>query len=222
MPWILLSLLFLWCALREVRASIVAPPGFDSPSPVSKPYLTTVLVLAVLCAWPPLHRWHFEHFLSAKATELAENHRARVHCSTMFDTIFDPEMLAGGHADPRTGKIVIQPPGCTALSSYLHHAGRASEQELWSLGLFTHESMHVRGELNEVLTECEAVQRNYRAAKLLGVPDRIAKENALDYYRIIYRRRSELGYMQAQYYSNECAPGQTMDEHLSDSTWAEF
>ena len=222
MVWILLSLLFLWCAFREVYASIVAPPDFDSPRPVSKPYLATVLALAALFAWPPLYRWHFEHFLSAKATELADNHRARVHCSTMFDAIFDPEMLAGGHADPRTGKIVIQPPGCTTLSSYLRHAKRASEQELWSLGLFTHESMHVRGELNEALTECEAVQRNYRAAKLLGIPDRIAKENALDYYKIIYQRRSEQGFMQAQYYSSECAPGKAMDEHLSDSTWADF
>ena len=222
MPWIFLSLLCLWCAFREVHASIVAPPDFDSPRPVSKPYLATVLILAALFAWPPLHRWHFEHFLSGTATELADNHRARVHCSTMFDAIFDPEMLAGGHADPRTGKIVIQPPGCTALSSYLRHAKRASEQELWSLGLFTHESMHVRGELNEALTECEAVQRNYRAAKLLGVPDRIAKENALDYYKIIYQRRSQQGFMQAQYYSSECAPGKAMDEHLSDSTWADL
>jgi hypothetical protein len=66
------------------------------------------------------------------------------------------------------------------------------------------------------------VQRNYRAAKLLGVPDRVAKENALDYYRIIYRRRSEQGFMQAQYYSSECAPGKAMDEHLSDSAWADL
>ena len=222
MPWILLSLLFFWCAYRVVVASIVAPAGFDSPRPVSKSYVAIMLILAALLAWPPLHRWHFEHFLSAKATVLADNHAARVHCSTVFDSIFDPEMLAGGHADPRTGKIVIQPPGCTTLSSYLHHPGRASESELWSLGLFTHESMHVRGELNEALTECEAVQRNYRAAKLLGVPDRIAKENALAYYKIIYRRRSTRGYMQAQYYSSECAPGKAMDEHLSDSSWADF
>jgi len=222
MPWILLSLLFFWCAYREVVASIVAPAGFDSPRPVSKSYVAIMLILAALLAWPPLHRWHFEHFLSAKATVLADNHAARVHCSTVFDSIFDPEMLAGGHADPRTGKIVIQPPGCTTLRSYLHHPGRASESELWSLGLFTHESMHVRGELNEALTECEAVQRNYRAAKLLGVPDRIAKENALAYYKIIYRRRSTRGYMQAQYYSSECAPGKAMDEHLSDSSWADF
>ena len=222
MPWILLSLLFFWCAYREVLGSIVAPAGFDSPRPVSKSYLAIVLILAALLAWPPLHRWHFEHFLSAKATELADNHRARVHCSTAVDSIFDPEMLAGGHADPRTGKIVIQPPGCTTLRSYLHHPGRASESELWSLGLFTHESMHVRGELNEALTECEAVQRNYRAAKLLGVPDRIARKNALDYYKIVYQRRSTGGFMQAQYYSSECAPDKALDEHLSDSTWADF
>ena len=28
--------------------------------------------------------------------------------------------------------------------------------------------------------------------------------------------------MQAQYYSSECAPGKAMDEHLRDSTWADF
>jgi hypothetical protein len=222
MLWILASLFFVWCAFREIRASIVAPSGFDSPRPIYKPYLAIVLVLAALLAWPPLHRWHFEHFLSARATELADNHRARVHCSTVVDTIFDPEMLAGGHADPRTGRIVIQPPGCSTLSAYLRHPDRATEQELWSLGLFTHESMHVRGQLDEALTECEAVQRNYRSARLLGVPDRTARENALDYYKIIYKRRSTLGPMQSQYFSPECAPGKAMDEHLSDSTWADF
>jgi hypothetical protein len=222
MLWILLSLACLYCVFREVASSIVAPPGFDLPRPVYKPYLVTMVVLAAVFAWPPVHRWHFESFLSDRATELADNHRAQVHCSTMVDTIFDPEMLAGGHADPQTGKIVIQPPGCSTLSSYLRHPQRASKHELWSLGLFTHESMHVRGELDEARTECEAVQRNYRAAKLLGVPDRIAKENALEYYRVIYQRRSQLGPMQAQYYSSECAPGKAMDEHLSDSTWAEF
>jgi hypothetical protein len=219
--WLVLSLLFLWLAYREVRASVVVPAGFDSTRPVYKPYLAVVLALAVLCAWPPLHRWHFEHFLAVRATELADNHRARVHCNTLFDSIFDPELLAAGHADPRTGQIVIQPPGCTVLSSYLSHPERASEQEIWSLGLFTHESMHVRGEMNEPRTECQAVQRNYRAARLLGVPDRVAKENALAYYRIIYLRRQQLGIMQAMYFSPDCAPGKAWDEHLSDSTWAD-
>jgi hypothetical protein len=64
------------------------------------------------------------------------------------------------------------------------------------------------------------VQRNYRAAKLLGVPDETAKKNALHYYNITYQMRGKIGGMQSAYYSVECAPGKTMDEHLSDSTWA--
>jgi hypothetical protein len=81
--------------------------------------------------------------------------------------------------------------------------------------------MHVRGELNEARTECEAVQRNYRSAKLLGVPDATAKRNALDYYNDLYKARRDEGIMQATYYSDECMPGGAMDEHLSDSTWAQ-
>jgi hypothetical protein len=220
MLWILTSLFFLWCAFREIRASSVAPLGFDAPRPVYKPYLVTLLLLAMLFAWPPVRRWQFEHFLSAKATELADDHRARVHCNTVFDTMLDPEMLAAGHANPQTGKIGIQHPWCGRLRSYLNHPARASEDELWSLGMFTHESMHVRGELDEALTECEAVQRNYRAAKLLGVPARTAKMNAVDYYNVLYKRRGKIGGLQGAYYSDECAPGKAMDEHLADSTWA--
>jgi hypothetical protein len=221
MLWILISLFFLWCAFREVRASCVAPPGFDAPRPIYKPYLSAVLALAAVFAWPTLHRWYFEHFLSVKATQLADNHRASVHCNTVLDTMLDPEMLAAGHANPRTGKIAIQQPWCSRLMSYLRHPERASAEELWSLNMLTHESMHVRGELNEAITECEAVQRDYRAAKLLGVADAVAKRNALDYYRLLYRRRGTMGIMQAAYYSEQCAPGKALDEHLSDSTWAD-
>jgi hypothetical protein len=218
--WILASLFFWWCAFREVSGSIVAPAGFDFPRPVSKPYLALVLALAVGFGWQPVHTWYFEWLLSAKATELADNHRAKVHCNTLFDTMLDPEMLASGHANPRTGKIAIQQPWCGTLMSYLRHPGRATHQELDSLDIFTHESMHIRGELNEARTECQAVQRNYRAAKLLGVLDATAKQNALDIYNINYQQRGKIGGMQAAYYSDQCAPGKAMDEHLIDSTWA--
>jgi hypothetical protein len=220
MLWILTSLFFLWCAFHEVRTSLVAPPGFSQPLPLSKPYLAVVLALAVVFAWPPVHTWFFERFLSAKATELADGRRAKVHCNTVWDTMLDREMFAAGHANPDSGEIGLQHPWCSTLRSYLNHPDHANEGELWSLAMFTHESMHVRGELNEARTECEAVQRNYRAAKLLGVPDTVAKRNALDYYNILYKERAKQGIMQAEYYSDECAPGKAMDEYLSDSTWA--
>ena len=220
MLWILASLFFFWCGFREVRRSIVPAPGFDVPTPISKSYLAIVLSSAVILAWPPAHTWYFEGFLARRATELADNHPAKVHCNTLFDTMLDPEMLAAGHANPKTGKIVIQKPWCGTLMSYLRHPGRASDEELESLDMITHESMHVRGELNEAITECEAVQRNYRAAKLLGVPDDVAKRNALDYYNTIYQQRGKIGGLQGAYYSEQCAPGKSMDERLSDSTWA--
>jgi hypothetical protein len=220
MLWILASLFFWWCAYREIRNSLVARPDFDSPAPVSRPYLAVVVVLAVACAWPTVHRWYFQHFLSIRASVLADNRRATVHCNTLFDTMLDPEMLASGHADPRTGKIGIQSPWCDVLGSYLRHPSRADPRELESLDMFTHESMHVRGEMNEAITECEAVQRNYRAAKLLGVADETAKRNALEYYNNGYQQRGKIGGMQAAYYSEQCAPGKSMDEHLSDSTWS--
>ena len=220
MLWILISLFFCWCAFREIRGSIVAPAGYDFPQPISKFYLGVVLGLAVLFAWPTVHRWYFQWYLSVKATELADNHRAKVHCNTTFDTMLDPSMLAAGHANPRTGEIGIQKPWCNTLMSYLAHPARATELEIQSLNILTHESMHVRGEMNEAKTECEAVQRNYRAAKLLGVPDGVAKQNALDYYNNSYKRRAIIVGLAGEYYSPECAPGGAMDEHLSDSTWS--
>ena len=220
MLWILASLFFCYCAFREIRASLVAPPGYDLPQPITKPYLALVVGLALLCAWPPFHTWRFQRFLSAKATELAEGHRAQVHCNTLFDTMLDPAMLAAGHADPRTGRIVLQKPWCGVLMDYLSHPERADRKELESLDMFTHESMHVRGELNEAVTECQAVQRDYRAAKLLGVPAAVAKRNALTYYTVFYQERGKVGGMQSAYYSEQCAPDRGLDEHLSDSTWS--
>lgn len=220
MLWIAASLVCLWCAWREVRASLVAPPGFDFPQPVYTPYLLLVLGLACAFAWPPLHTIYLEHYLAEKATTLAEGQRARVHCNTLFDTMLDPHMLAAGHADPRTGQIVIQKPWCDRLTSYLRHPDKAGWEELASLDMITHESMHVRGELDEARTECQAVQRNYRAARLMGVPEEIARRNALDYYTILYQERAAIGGLTGSYYSPLCAPGKAWDEHLEDSTWA--
>ena len=125
MLWILASLFFFWCAFREIRGSIIAPAGYDFPRPASKPYLAIVLALASAFAWPPVHTWYFQGFLSVRATKLADNHRAKVHCNTLFDTMLDPEMLASGHANPKTGKIAIQQPWCGTLMAYLRHPDRA-------------------------------------------------------------------------------------------------
>lgn len=203
MLWIMASVFFCWLIFRELTSHM----------PLHGTYLVILIVLALSCAWPPFHHWRFERFLSATARQLAETQQANVHCNTLFDTIFDEEVRIAGHANPKTGDIVIQYPKCSVLMNYLDHPLRASMEEIITLNILTHESMHARGEYNEAKTECQAVQRNYRTAKILGVPDHIAKQNALDYYNNYYLKRSD------SYFSKECAPGKMMDEHLNDSIW---
>ncbi|WP_131782843.1 hypothetical protein [Legionella gresilensis] len=217
MIWTLLALFFWWLIYRELKNPISKFLGFetDMALPVSKGYLALLFVLALLCSWLSLSQWHFQRYLTKVARQLSQNPSAIVHCNTLFDTIFDEEVGITGHADIKKGYIVIQYPRCKFLKNYISHPKQATLEELISLNTLTHESMHVRGEYNEAKTECQAIQRNYLTAKLLGVPAQIAKKNALDYYARVYLKRRDM------YFSKDCAAGKKLDEQLPDSIWAE-
>jgi hypothetical protein len=210
MFWIALSSFWCWLIVREFRS--------PAATGVWKPYVGILSGLALICIWQPIHTWLFQRQMSAIATELAEGHVAHLHCNSVLDTMFDPNSTNIGHASPQTGAIAFQYPWCNTLMAYIRHPQRADREELASLGMLTHESMHVRGEMNEARTECQAVQRNYRTAKMLGVPERIAKRNALDYYYSLYESRSFDG--PNPYFSDQCVPGGALDERLGDSSWA--
>ncbi|STX28513.1 Uncharacterised protein [Legionella beliardensis] len=217
MIWTLFALFFWWLIYRELKGPLLHFFGFkrNVAMPVFKGYLVLLFVLALLCSWPPLHRWYFQRFLTDIARQLSQNPTAIVHCNTLFDTLFDEDVGVGGHADINKGFIVIQYPRCKLLADYIRHPEQATREELISLNILTHESMHVRGEYDEAKTECQAVQRNFLTAKLLGVPALIAKENALNYYVHIYLKRRD------SYFSKDCAAGKALDEHLPDSIWPE-
>lgn len=222
MLWMLFSLFCCWLLLREFLRKRIPKEGYEAPdtSPIDRVYVSILLVLALGSGWIPLHRLWFEHMLSEKASLLAAPNRAHVHCNTVFDTFLDTNSLAAGHANPENGQIVFQHPWCDRLMDYLSHPERASDAEIASLNILTHESMHVRGEYDEARTECQAVQRNYRTARLLGVPDHAARKSAWYYYKHAYKRRAEIGGMSEAYFSADCVPDGPLDEHLPDSTWA--
>lgn len=219
MPWLFAALFFAWLIYRELRRPYKLEEGYDRPedgTPVFIPYVVILSVLVVACLYPPVSLWNFERFLTAKANVLTENGLAKVHCNTVFDTFFDANNNAAGHANLQTGRIVFQYPHCQRLMDYLAHPAKADRPEIFALGIFTHEAMHVRGEVNENRTECQAVQRMAFAARLLGVPERAALEGARYYYRDIYLRRAEAI---THYFSTECAPGKSLDERLADAPW---
>jgi hypothetical protein len=216
MLWILFSVFFCALAVREIFGAGRA----ERSEPIYVPYLILVLLLALGFAWPPFNTWRFERLLEEKAGLLAEGRPVSVHCNTLFDTMLDRNMLAAGHANPRTGEIVFQKPWCDVLRDYLDAPERADDRQIVALNLFTHEVMHIRGEMNEAATECQAVQYNVRAARLLGVPAPLAKAHARHYYTALYSRRGKVGGYSGVYFSKQCASGAALDLALPDSTWS--
>lgn len=218
MLWQVLAGLFVWLALCELDSGIAAKPGYPDRGEISAWYLGTMLAIAVSFAYLPMLTWLFERFLADKARIIAESKNVTVHCNTLFDTAFHPMLLAAGHANPETGHIVFQKPWSGVLMGHLKHPERMDEKEILIVQMFTHEAMHARGESNEAITECQATQRHYRAACLLGLPEDIARISGMQFDRANYETRRQIGGMQVPTYSEKCVPGMELDEKLEDST----
>lgn len=199
---ILLALCFFGLAVKEVLRK-------KTIDPLDKPFISIMVLLGVACAWSPIRTWAFESYLEDMTALLSGNFAVSVHCNTALDSIFDNQLNVAGHANPRTGKVVFQIPWCDHIRNYIKDPASANEEEIFSLVLFTHEAMHIRGELNERKTDCEAIQRLIRAARLFEVPDYISIRHANHYYKNIYPRHP--------YFSEKCVPDSEWDENLMDS-----
>lgn len=220
MLWLFISGLFLWLIVYHIYFAHVAPEGYDQPhSKISYGYLAALFILAFGFAYPPISTWQFERFLTQKARMMSESPKAKVHCNSVADTFFDPNVFAAGHAQPVSGEIVFAHQWCDRLKNHLRQPEKATREGIIAVHIFTHEAMHIRGELDEAKTECQAIQRYARAAMLLGIPRHLAKQHGMSYYQGEYQMRASAGQMSAQYFSPECAPKKQLDEHLSDSTW---
>lgn len=200
---------FFWLILRDFRSE--HPTSKDSVS-FNRVYRITLLVLGLVCLWFPFDQWRFNQFLSEKATLLAGGEAVDIHCDSAIDAIFEAGVGRAGTAYIEDRQIIFHHSWCGKLKDYLDQpSGELTRRQQFSLHLFTHEVMHIRGERDEQKTDCQAVQRDYQAARLLGVPEGPAKDIALHYYRSEYPKHP--------YYSARCHPGGPLDEVLVNSTW---
>lgn len=220
MLWLFGSGLCALLLLREIARPIIVPKGYDKPdpAPLDWSYIAITAALAILLAWSPVKLWLFERALTQHARVLSGNSKAHVHCNTVFDSFFDPNYLFAGHASFETGRIVFQRGWCERLMDHLAEPEKADRHGIFSVQLFAHEAMHIRGERNEAKTECQAIQRYYRTARMLGIPSQIAARNGMLYYTEWYPQRQGASFSD-HYYSPLCAPGNEWDENLPDSTW---
>ena len=174
-------------------------------------------LLAVVSAVPLVRHERLESRLSTVASVLAGS-EVEVHCQTFGEAFVDTGAELGyvrfgvdGVPEPRT---VVKMEGCQALSAYLRSSKRdPTREQVVAVHVLSHEAMHMRGETVESVTECQAMQRDARAAMLLGA-------NEADALRLA--RRSWTGVypdMPSDYRTPDCAPGRRLDEGLSGAPW---
>jgi hypothetical protein len=205
---IFLSIFFTWLIYRELSSST---DKFDS---FSLTYIAVLALLAFSCAKPAYKTWRLEIFLSEKASLIAEREGTKVMCNSLFSTLFGGKGLGSlaGTAYFDSGEIYFENGWCKSFVKYLDDPENASDDEVFSMQVFAHEVMHIRGERNEKKTDCQAIQRNHHIGEILGVNPSIAKKNALRYYNNLYPRHP--------YFDKECKRRGKYDEKLYNSIWS--
>jgi len=179
--------------------------------------VSLLAVLAVVAAIPGVRRHSEEQRLSSVASALV-GHAVRVHCQSFGQALADVGaelgyVKWGDDGRPERQTLIKRDP-CAALRHYYGGDEHSpSTQEVVAVHVLTHESMHMRGELDEAIAECEAVQRDEQTAQLLGATPREARLLARLYWGTVYPD------MPDDYRTSECAPGGRLDEGLASAPW---
>ncbi len=206
--YLVIALLGAWLFARELKRP--TPFGAARGS-FEIGYLAVTGAMVLGGIGMALAHLNFERTLSVHAREVSGNPAADVHCQSVLETMVDQLPMAVAHANPSTGQIEFKATWCGHLDDYLDDPKNAKGETLWALHVFTHEVMHIRGERNEQVTDCQAYQRNYMMAERLGVPVDIAERHAAE----IYANRSR----HKNYFSDQCVRGGRLDEGLPYPPW---
>jgi hypothetical protein len=187
--------------------------------PISFPAISVVLlvVLAAAAAYPAVSRHREERKLASVASAIA-GVKVDVVCQALSGAFVDAGAEAGyvrwgPDGEPEhTAHITWEQ--CRELRRYLRSDKRhPTLAQLQAVHVLTHEAVHTSGVKVEALTECKAVQRDARTARLLGAPDDGARALAWGYWKTVYPN------MPDDYRDGGCGPGGALDEELPTTPW---
>jgi hypothetical protein len=103
---------------------------------------------------------------------------------------------------------------CAALFSYLRSdKASPSIEQTTAVHVLTHESVHLTGQGNEALTECEAMQRDEAVARALGATVPQARALAETYAVAVYPQ------LDSRYRTPDCRSGGPLDGSPGDGRW---
>jgi hypothetical protein len=173
---------------------------------------------AMLCLVPMVGHLRLEAAL-AKAAGILAGVQVSVRCETVDQAWIDVHPERGYVSVAEDGRpehhAVITYDTCNDLADWLgSDKQNPSDAQVLAVHVLTHEAMHMSGILDEALAECAAVQRDTRAAGLLGASPAQARRLARHYWLVDYHQLPDT------YRDLRCGADGALDEHLSDSPWA--
>ena len=191
-----------------------------------------VIVVGILGAAFVYHerRSALEHQLGSVASQLADRH-VRVQCQGLTGELLDVTAEAGtvqfdANGDP-ADVTNLKRPICNALRRFPHDVKSRSYacvlaqadcpsaifEDVLAVHTLAHESWHLRGNTNESLTECHALQTTAFAATLLGADAQAAQATATYALLRLYPNLPD------EYRTSSCTNGRPMDLRPTDPHW---
>jgi hypothetical protein len=179
--------------------------------------LSVLVLVAVLAAAPGAARRIEERRLARVAATLV-GHPVSVKCQTGAAAFVDAGAELGYVPYDELGRpkafTLIKRAQCHDIERYRrsNHAD-PTQDEAVAVHVLTHEAMHMRGETDESVAECQALQRDELTAQALGADPQQARHLARLYWKLVYPRMPE------DYVDARCVPGGELDEQLTSAPW---
>jgi hypothetical protein len=179
--------------------------------------VTLLGVVAAASGFVMYRHEQLEARLTTVAAELV-GQEVSVECQTlgasMVDAGGDLGFVRWGADGVPERRTLLKRDVCADLRAYVADpSGAVPDEQVIAVHVLTHEAMHMAGERSEALTECRAVQRNARTARLLGASADSAAQLAARYWTSFYPRQSD------GYRTRECRPNGPLDEGGTDAPW---
>ena len=207
------------CAVVLVGRWLLRPvDGLRRPKSFPAVSVVLLLVLAAACLVPVYRHHRLEARLEAAASALV-GVPVTVHCQTAGQQFVDAGAELGfvryGPDGVPERATLIKRDQCSDLADYLgSDKSSPSRDQVIAVHVLSHEARHMAGVTGESVAECGAMQRDARAAELLGADPEQALRLARLYWKTVYPRMSE-GYRSA-----DCRPAGPLDEGLLAAPWS--
>jgi len=206
-------------------------PTRSMPVKVKAGLIVAALILPVSWGIATYHRIALQNKLSPIASEIA-GRKVGVHCPGWFGRLLAPGDTTAGvvsvDADGRVAnRTELRTRTCDELGAVIaggreHQLACAArstscgddvQQMAWAINTLAHEAIHLRGILDEGVTECYAVQNFALVAQRLGVTPEQARNLAITHWETSREKLPD------RYVATGCENGGPLDLRPADPVW---